>query len=121
MPLDIILTKESAVIALYTISGAVGVTGFIPQIWKLITSTGKSKAISLQTYAVWWSTAAVSWLYGIMILHDFMASAIAAGFTIGNTLIIALTIYNRYFRFADSAKIVNIKASTASQKQRKVA
>lgn len=102
MPFDVLFTKEAAVIALYTISGAVGVAGFLPQIWNLVVSTGKSKAISISTYTVWFTTSGIGWLYASIILQDLMAGLVAAGFTVGNGLIILLTAYNRYLRFENN-------------------
>lgn len=97
---DIILTT------LYSLTGGMMLAGFIPQIWNLIIATGRSKAISISTYAIWMLSTFISGLYAVYVAQDSLIAAISFGASLGNSMIITLTVFNRYYRFNYEAEAV---------------
>ena len=83
----------------YSLSGGMMLAGFIPQIWNLIISTGRSKAISIPTYLIWFICTFISGLYAMFVAGDMLISLIGFAASFGNFTIISLTLYNRYWRF----------------------
>lgn len=87
--------------SLYSLTGGMMLAGFFPQIWSLIISTGKSKAIAISTYFTWFLSTGISGLYASIVVQDYLIAAISFGACSGNFIIITLTVYNRFFRFPD--------------------
>lgn len=106
---------------LYAGVGLMGVAGFIPQIIKLATATGQSKAISLQTWSIWSFSGIVSLSYAIFILGDSMAIAVTAGNCTGTIAVLSLASYNRFIRFRDEEIVIvhKPKKQTPEQQDRR--
>jgi|TARA_A100001015_G_C14498484_1_gene522051 hypothetical protein len=89
-----------SLVFIYGISSAVAIAAYLPQIWKLITATGHSHAFSINAWALWCATSAVSFLYAAIIVGDPMLLAVTAAYFGGNSIMLALIVYNRYIRFS---------------------
>ena len=86
---------------LYQLVAIISAIGYLPQIYNLIISTGKSLAISLTTWFIWLSSWLISLTYGILYIEDWRFILVASINVLGHVLIIGLTIYNRFYRFKD--------------------
>ncbi|MDD9912116.1 MAG: hypothetical protein OXR68_03825 [Alphaproteobacteria bacterium] len=83
----------------YSLAGGMMLAGFVPQIWSLVIATGRSKAISISTYFIWAISTFISAFYALMVAQDVLIAVIGFGAAFGNTAIIILTVYNRFWRF----------------------
>lgn len=93
------MTPMTILTALFTANGVMAGAFFVPQIYVLATSTGRSKALSITSQSMGTYSAVVGLLYALLIAHD---TPLLIGYTIGltgNALVLGLTVYNRYFRF----------------------
>lgn len=99
---------ESFLIWAYGGVGIVTLIGYLPQIWKLITSTGRSKAMSLNTWVIWMGTSSIAFLYALSIAKDPIMMFTMGANVAGCGTIVLLTLYNRHVRFRDPPLHVEI-------------
>lgn len=100
------MSAASIITHLYSLVGLMVVVAYIPQIIRLATATGRSLAISIPTFAMWSLAAAISLSYGIVVLEDWRFCVIESANLTGYLTIIAMTVYNRYFRFGPPPRSV---------------
>ena len=93
------MSTEMILTFLFSTIVVVNTAAFVPQIYTLITATGRSMAVSIPSYLIWSYCACVAMLYGAFVLHDIMMTLANVFSKIGNLTVVALTVYNRYYRF----------------------
>ncbi|MDD9911921.1 MAG: hypothetical protein OXR68_00985 [Alphaproteobacteria bacterium] len=99
MKLLILMNFENYLLAAYAIMGTISMFGYIPQIWTLVRSTGRSMSTPISTWSLWTVDALVSFLYAIFILKNIPTITLVGLDLCAALLITGLTIYNRFFRF----------------------
>ncbi|MDD9912069.1 MAG: hypothetical protein OXR68_01630 [Alphaproteobacteria bacterium] len=88
-----------AITALYSFSSLVTIAAYFPQIWTLVTATGRSEALSISSWGLWSYTGAVNLLYAVYVVKDLLLSIVALASEAAILITLALILYNRYFRF----------------------
>ena len=86
---------------LYALNAFILVFSYLPQIHNLINSTGKSKAISISSWVLWLYTASIATIYAHFVVGDLKFTMFSLTNVILCTIVIALTLYNRHYRFKD--------------------
>ena len=92
-------TLAHLIAVLFALTGFVSIVGYLPQLYTLLRSTGRSIAVSIHTWIIWTADSVIALLYGIFELQDTLYIAIVTFDVFGSGGILALTIYNRFFRF----------------------
>ena len=90
------------ILLLYGSVAVVSVVAYVPQIYNLIISTGRSEAVSISSWLLWLFTSGISLLYGLAIIKVLPFIVVSAINFTGVAMILLLTIYNRYFRFNET-------------------
>lgn len=88
---------ESVFTALYPLVFLIGLSGYLPQLYALITCRTSAESISLLTWFIWTSTWLISLGYGLTKLDDLMFCAVALMNVIGHLTVIILVMYRRGF------------------------
>lgn len=81
---------------LYTISSAVMLFFYIPQILKVISARPPVAGVALPTWAAWAICTFVSFLYGAFVVDDFKLAYFSLGGAICCALIFGITFVKRY-------------------------
>lgn len=80
---------------LYPLVFLIGMAGYAPQIYMLISTPTDAASISLTSWFIWALSWAVSLLYGAFHLHDTMFIAVASMNVACIVTVIALVMYRR--------------------------
>ncbi|MFZ2587918.1 MAG: hypothetical protein WAZ18_07375, partial [Alphaproteobacteria bacterium] len=99
---------------LFTGNAIISIFAYIPQIATLIQATGRSESVSISSWFLWFYTGMVGTFYSIFVLHDTPAIVVNIVSDVGIVTVLSLTIYNRYFRFAETLPH-GISTTTAHQ------
>ncbi|OQW53775.1 MAG: hypothetical protein A4S14_15565 [Proteobacteria bacterium SG_bin9] len=93
------------------LNGVISICAYTPQIYKLITSTGRSEAVSIMSWLLWLWTGTVALCYAIFVLKDIPLIIVDTIGFIGVVAVLGLTIWNRYYRFPSLPKGVSTTAA----------
>lgn len=105
---------QDYLILAYSFMAAIAAFGYGPQIYTLIKSTGHSISTPITTWLLWTAEASVSLTYAIVVLRDPVTTLVFGVDFLAAFSIVALTIYNRYYRFGVPPKAAQtIKVKTA--------
>lgn len=99
MPLFTLIGFEDYILAAYAIMGTISALGYIPQIWTLMKSTGRSMSTPISAWTLWTMEAFATFLYAVFILKDSPAMILVGINFLSALVITLLIIYNRYYRF----------------------
>jgi hypothetical protein len=112
---------QDYLILAYSFMAAIAAFGYGPQIYTLIKSTGHSISTPITTWLLWTAEASVSLTYAIIVLRDPVTMLVFGVDFLAAFSIVALTIYNRYYRFGappKTAKTIKVKAAPSCTSSR---
>ena len=90
---------------LYTASSFCVALSFIPQILTLMKDRSGAEAINLGTVTVWDAASIIALIYAIVVVGDSSFIMVSLVFAFGNTAILTLALFNRFFRARGLASI----------------
>jgi hypothetical protein len=84
---------------LYALLGLLSLQGYWPQVKSLLKAQERMTDISLKNWFLWTFSSMLTMLYGATYLHDWRICLVSGLGLWGGTLIIVLSMYNRFIRF----------------------
>lgn len=89
------IDMEALFTALYPFVFLIGLAGYGPQLYRLMTDKSGAEGMSVPTWVIWCAAWCISFGYGISVLRDDMFMLVAGMNMIGHFMVIGLILYRR--------------------------
>lgn len=93
------------------LNGVISIAAYAPQIYKLVISTGRSEAISIASWLLWLWTNTVAVLFAVFVVKNPTLIIVDSIGLLGVIAVLALTLWNRHYRFANLPQGVSSTAA----------
>ena len=89
------MNSDDLVLLAYSLSNALRLTSYAPQIWRVARDRGGAQAISCLSWSLWIAANAATALYAWTQLHDLMLTVVNAGNALCCAAVVLLTLGKR--------------------------